>query len=91
MAEGIHGEKQEMLKDFSDKEQEILLDVNLLKQLDTLQQSDIAEKTEAINRIKQQLVSKQTVWDELEKLINSIQENMKFCLMKMRRFLKKNP
>lgn len=59
--------KQEMLKDFSDKEQEILLDVNLLKQLDTLQQSDIAEKTEAINRIKQQLVSKQTVWDELEK------------------------
>lgn len=59
--------KQEMLKDFSDKEQEILLDENLLKQLDTLQQSDIAEKTEAINRIKQQLVSKQTVWDELEK------------------------
>lgn len=59
--------KQEMLKDFSDKEQEILLDENLLLQLDTLQQSDIAEKTEAINRIKQQLVSKQTVWDELEK------------------------
>lgn len=59
--------KQEMLKDFSDKEQEILLDENLLKQLDTLQQSDIAEKAEAINRIKQQLVSKQTVWDELEK------------------------
>lgn len=59
--------KQEMLKDFSDKEQEILLDENLLKQLDTLQQSDISEKTEAINRIKQQLVSKQTVWDELEK------------------------
>ena len=59
--------KQEMLKDFSDKEQEILLDENLLKQLDTLQQCDIAEKTEAINRIKQQLVSKQTVWDELEK------------------------
>lgn len=59
--------KQEMLKDFSDKEQEILLDENLLKQLDTLQQSDIAEKTEAINRINQQLVSKQTVWDELEK------------------------
>lgn len=83
--------KQEMLKDFSDKEQEILLDENLLKQLDTLQQSDIAEKAEAINRIKQQLVSKQTVWDELKKLINSIQENMKLCLMKMRRFLKKNP
>lgn len=59
--------KQEMLKDFSDKEQEILLDENLLLQLDTLQQCDIAEKTEAINRIKQQLVSKQTVWDELEK------------------------
>lgn len=59
--------KQEMLKDFSDKEQEILLDENLLKQLDTFQQCDIAEKTEAINRIKQQLVSKQTVWDELEK------------------------
>lgn len=59
--------EQEMLKDFSDKEQEILLDENLLLQLDTLQQSDIAEKTEAINRIKQQLVSKQTVWDELEK------------------------
>lgn len=59
--------EQEMLKDFSDKEQEILLDENLLKQLDTLQQSDIAEKAEAINRIKQQLVSKQTVWDELEK------------------------
>ena len=54
--------KQKMLKDFSDKEQEILLDENLL-----LQQCDIAEKTEAINRIKQQLVSKQTVWDELEK------------------------
>lgn len=76
-----------MLKDFSDKEQEILLDENLLKQLDTLQQSDIAEKTEAINRIKQQLVSKQTVWDELEKLINSILENMKLCLMKKRRCL----
>ena len=59
--------KQEMLKDFSDKEQEILLDENLLLQLDTFQQCDIAEKTEAINRIKQQLVSKQTVWDELEK------------------------
>lgn len=59
--------KQEMLKDFSDKEQEILLDENLLLQLDTLQQCDIAEKAEAINRIKQQLVSKQTVWDELEK------------------------
>lgn len=59
--------KQEMLKDFSDKGQEILLDENLLLQLDTLQQCDIAEKTEAINRIKQQLVSKQTVWDELEK------------------------
>ena len=59
--------KQKMLKDFSDKEQEILLDENLLLQLDTLQQCDIAEKTEAINRIKQQLVSKQTVWDELEK------------------------
>ena len=59
--------KQEILKDFSDKEQEILLDENLLLQLDTLQQCDIAEKTEAINRIKQQLVSKQTVWDELEK------------------------
>lgn len=59
--------KQEMLKDFSDKEQDILLDENLLLQLDTLQQCDIAEKTEAINRIKQQLVSKQTVWDELEK------------------------
>lgn len=59
--------KQEMLKDFSDKEQEILLDENLLLQLDTLQQCDIAEKTEAINRIKQQLVSKQTVWNELEK------------------------
>lgn len=59
--------KQEMLKDFSDKEQEILLDENLLLQLDTLQQCDIAEKTEAINRTKQQLVSKQTVWDELEK------------------------
>lgn len=59
--------KQEMLKDFSDKEQEILLDENLLLQLDTLQQCDIAEKTEAINRIKQQFVSKQTVWDELEK------------------------
>ena len=59
--------KQEMLKDFSDKEQETLLDENLLLQLDTFQQCDIAEKTEAINRIKQQLVSKQTVWDELEK------------------------
>lgn len=59
--------KQEMLKDFSDKEQEILLDENLLLQLDTFQQCDIAEKTEAINRIKQQFVSKQTVWDELEK------------------------
>lgn len=59
--------KQEMLKDFTEKEQEILLDENLLLQLDTLQQSDIAEKTEAINSIKQQLVSKQTVWDELEK------------------------
>lgn len=59
--------KQEMLKDFSDKEQEILLDENLLLQLDTFQQCDIAEKTEAINRTKQQLVSKQTVWDELEK------------------------
>lgn len=59
--------KQEMLKDFTEKEQEILLDENLLLQLDTLQQCDIAEKTEAINRIKQQLVSKQTVWDELEK------------------------
>lgn len=59
--------KQEMLKDFSDKEQEILLDENLLLQLDTFQQCDIAEKTEAINHIKQQLVSKQTVWDELEK------------------------
>ena len=59
--------KQELLKDFSDKEQEILLDENLLLQLDTFQQCDIAEKTEAINRIKQQLVSKQTVWDELEK------------------------
>lgn len=55
------------LKEFMEKEQEILLDENLLKQLDTLQQSDISEKTEAINRIKQQLVSKQTVWDELEK------------------------
>ena len=59
--------KQEMLKDFTEKEQEILLDENLLLQLDTLQQCDIAEKTEAINRIKQQLVSKQTVWDEQEK------------------------
>ena len=59
--------KQEMLKDFTEKEQEILLDENLLLQLDTFQQSDIAEKAEAINRIKQQLVSKQTVWDELEK------------------------
>lgn len=59
--------KQEMLKEFSEKEQEILLDENLLLQLDTLQQCDIAEKTEAINSIKQQLVSKQTVWDELEK------------------------
>lgn len=59
--------KQEMLKDFTEKEQEILLDENLLLQLDTLQQSDIAEKTEAINSIKQQLVSKQTVWDEQEK------------------------
>lgn len=55
------------LKEFMEKKQEILLDENLLLQLDTLQQSDIAEKTEAINRIKQQLVSKQTVWDELEK------------------------
>lgn len=55
------------LKEFMEKEQEILLDENLLLQLDTLQQSDIAEKTEAINRIKQQLVSKQTVWDELKK------------------------
>ena len=59
--------EQEMLKKSTEEEQEILLDENLLKQLDTLQQSDIAEKTEAINRIKQQLVSKQTVWDELEK------------------------
>ena len=59
--------KLEVLKEFSDKEQEILLDENLLLQLDTFQQCDIAEKTEAINRIKQQLVSKQTVWDELEK------------------------
>lgn len=59
--------KLEVLKEFSEKEQEILLDENLLLQLDTLQQSDIAEKTEAINSIKQQLVSKQTVWDELEK------------------------
>lgn len=59
--------KQEMLKKSTEEEQEILLDENLLKQLDTLQQSDIAGKTEAINRIKQQLVSKQTVWDELEK------------------------
>lgn len=59
--------KLEVLKEFSEKEQEILLDENLLLQLDTLQQCDIAEKTEAINSIKQQLVSKQTVWDELEK------------------------
>ena len=59
--------EQEMLKKSTEEEQEILLDENLLKQLDTLQQSDIAGKTEAINRIKQQLVSKQTVWDELEK------------------------
>lgn len=59
--------EQEKLKKSTEEEQEILLDENLLKQLDTLQQSDIAEKTEAINRIKQQLVSKQTVWDELEK------------------------
>lgn len=55
------------LKEFMEKKQEMLLDENLLLQLDTLQQCDIAEKTEAINRIKQQLVSKQTVWDELEK------------------------
>lgn len=59
--------KQEMLKKSTEEEQEILLDENLLLQLDAFQQSDIAEKTEAINRIKQQLVSKQTVWDELEK------------------------
>ena len=59
--------KLEVLKEFSEKEQEILLDENLLLQLDAFQQSDIAEKTEAINSIKQQLVSKQTVWDELEK------------------------
>lgn len=59
--------KLEVLKEFSEKEQEILLDENLLLQLDAFQQSDIAEKAEAINRIKQQLVSKQTVWDELEK------------------------
>ena len=59
--------KQEMLKKSTEEEQEILLDENLLLQLDALQQSDIAEKTEAINSIKQQLVSKQTVWDELEK------------------------
>lgn len=59
--------KQEMLKKSTEEEQEILLDENLLLQLDTLQQCDIAEKTEAINSIKQQLISKQTVWDELEK------------------------
>lgn len=59
--------KQEMLKKSTEEEQEILLDEKLLLQLDALQQSDIAEKTEAINSIKQQLVSKQTVWDELEK------------------------
>lgn len=64
---GFMEKEQEMLKKSTEEEQEILLDENLLLQLDTLQQSDIAEKTEAINSIKQQLVSKQTVWDELEK------------------------